>query len=131
MFKYLRYRILGTTDEITTCECCGRTDLKKTIVLDDYEGNISHYGETCAAKLMKMKINDFKKEYNSSISQLRKDKQDFIKNHSLTIEMDKEVDDINKIGMSFKERQEKGYTKKWAEIRCQVFNEANKKYMYV
>ena len=39
--------ILGFTDEITTCDCCGRAELKGTYVMDDNEGNIFHYGSTC------------------------------------------------------------------------------------
>lgn len=50
------FAVLGTTDEVTECERCGRTDLKKTVVLDalDAEGNqtgsISHYGTDCGAR---------------------------------------------------------------------------------
>lgn len=49
-------RILGITDEINVCECCGRVNLKCTVALDrcDGEGNatgdIVHYGRDCAAK---------------------------------------------------------------------------------
>lgn len=50
------FAVLGTTNDITTCEHCGRTDLKHTIVLDalDADGNrtgdISYYGATCGAR---------------------------------------------------------------------------------
>lgn len=50
------FKILGLTDEITTCDCCGRVNLKATVALDrcDVEGNetgdIVHYGRDCAAK---------------------------------------------------------------------------------
>jgi len=49
-------KAFGTTQEITTCECCGREDLKKTIIMDtvDSDGNrdlnIQHFGVVCAAK---------------------------------------------------------------------------------
>ncbi len=50
------YRVLGTTDEITRCEHCGRDDLRSTVVLAvlDDEGNDTgervYFGSTCGAK---------------------------------------------------------------------------------
>ena len=41
--------ILGTTNDITTCECCGKTNLKKTVVLD-VDGAVLHYGIDCAGR---------------------------------------------------------------------------------
>ena len=36
------YRVLGTTDEVTTCDICGKVELKGTIVLGvlDADGNV-------------------------------------------------------------------------------------------
>ncbi|MQS17472.1 hypothetical protein F7Q99_36135 [Streptomyces kaniharaensis] len=51
------YRILGTTDENTTCDHCGRKDLKHTVVFDiaDAEGNptgeLFYAGSSCATTL--------------------------------------------------------------------------------
>lgn len=42
-------RILGITNDITTCECCGKSNLKKTVVLD-FGDAVKHYGCDCAAK---------------------------------------------------------------------------------
>lgn len=41
-------KIIGLSDTFTTCDCCGRKKLKKTIVLDD-NGAILYYGTSCAA----------------------------------------------------------------------------------
>ena len=43
-------RYLGTTDEVTTCDCCGKSGLKKTVALYFGEGDVLHYGVTCAAR---------------------------------------------------------------------------------
>ena len=43
-------RYLGTTDEVTTCDCCGKSGLKKTVALCFGEGDVLHYGVTCAAR---------------------------------------------------------------------------------
>ncbi|AFM10458.1 hypothetical protein PIS_069 [Saccharomonospora phage PIS 136] len=48
------YRYIGTTDETATCEHCGKTNLRSTVVLSmlDNDGNhqeFVRYGSTCAA----------------------------------------------------------------------------------
>jgi len=43
-------KILGFTDEITTCDCCGKVDLKGTYAVD-FEGDIAYYGSVCAFKV--------------------------------------------------------------------------------
>lgn len=44
-------RILGICDSVTTCECCGRTNLKRTIVIGSEEGE-AYYGSVCASKFL-------------------------------------------------------------------------------
>jgi hypothetical protein len=41
---------LYITEEINTCDCCGRTDLKATVAMKLSDGGILHYGRTCAAR---------------------------------------------------------------------------------
>lgn len=50
------YRVRGTTDDVTTCQICGKPELKGTVILDilDEDGNteeVTYAGTTCAAKL--------------------------------------------------------------------------------
>lgn len=52
-----RYRLLGVDDEVTTCEHCGKTGLKLTVVLsridaDDEEKRVVRFGSDCAARAM-------------------------------------------------------------------------------
>lgn len=42
-------KILGRNDDVTTCECCGKKNLKYTVVLGTEEGE-KHFGRDCAAK---------------------------------------------------------------------------------
>lgn len=44
-------RILGLCDSVTTCECCGRTNLKSTVVIGDEFGE-SFYGSVCASRYL-------------------------------------------------------------------------------
>lgn len=46
-------KIIGITDEVGTCDCCGRTDLKRTVMLLIGQAeSIAYYGCACAAKAM-------------------------------------------------------------------------------
>lgn len=50
------YRVLGTTDDVTTCELCGRADLKSTVALQPLDpdggalGDAVYFGSDCAAR---------------------------------------------------------------------------------
>ena len=49
------YRALGTTNDVTECEHCGRVDLKGTVILGvlDADGTVEttvYYGAVCGAK---------------------------------------------------------------------------------
>jgi hypothetical protein len=46
--EYGKLNIVGTTDEITTCFCCGKENLKRTAVMQDSDGNYAFFGTTCA-----------------------------------------------------------------------------------
>lgn len=49
------YRVLGTTDEVTNCDRCGKPELKSTVIMGilDADGNVEevvYMGSTCAAR---------------------------------------------------------------------------------
>lgn len=43
---------LGTTDEVSTCDCCGRSELKSTVALSIDGGDAVYYGVVCAARTL-------------------------------------------------------------------------------
>lgn len=53
-----KFRCVGITDEHSHCECCGRTDLKRVLMLvpldpdGQPEGEAAPYGTSCGAKLL-------------------------------------------------------------------------------
>ena len=50
----MEVKILGITDAVTTCGCCGRNGLKKTIALEIGESNVpTYYGTQCAANALR------------------------------------------------------------------------------
>ena len=38
------------TDEVTTCDCCGKFNLKATVLMLSDSGGLFHYGRTCASR---------------------------------------------------------------------------------
>jgi len=54
-------KLVGITDEVTTCDHCGKTNLKKTFAcIDDVklDGEVYYYGSDCYARLMGIKPKD-------------------------------------------------------------------------
>ena len=52
-----RYTIQGITDERDACDCCGKSNLKRTVVLLDTESDtFVFFGTTCAARAMKIAV---------------------------------------------------------------------------
>lgn len=58
----MSYRVLGTDDSVSTCDCCGRSDLKSTVALEDETGDVMHFGVVCAARATKRPTNDIRND---------------------------------------------------------------------
>lgn len=43
------HTILGTDDAVTTCDCCGKSNLKFTVAVE-VDGEVLHYGSVCVKK---------------------------------------------------------------------------------
>lgn len=54
------YTIEGITDERDSCDCCGKTNLKRTVVLRTEDGEFVFFGTTCAARAMKRTVKEVK-----------------------------------------------------------------------
>lgn len=54
-------RFLGTTDDVTTCECCGRADLKSTVALSIDGADPVYFGSDCAARAIGRSVAEIKR----------------------------------------------------------------------
>lgn len=46
-----KFKIFGFTDEVTNCDCCGKTGLKGTFAVEIFAtGEILHYGSVCVTR---------------------------------------------------------------------------------
>lgn len=60
------FKVLGTTDEVTECEHCGRVDLKGTIRLGELDedgsvGGVTYFGAVCGARAAGWTTKDIRK----------------------------------------------------------------------
>jgi len=44
------FTALCLDDSVTTCDCCGRKDLKATVLMQSDLGELVHLGQICAAR---------------------------------------------------------------------------------
>lgn len=44
------YTAICLDDSVTTCDCCGRKDLKATVLMQSDLGELVHFGQVCAAR---------------------------------------------------------------------------------
>ena len=49
-------KLLGITDEVTTCDCCGKENLKRTFAISlDGDSDPVYFGSTCGARALRGK----------------------------------------------------------------------------
>jgi hypothetical protein len=48
----MAFALLGIVEEVTTCDCCGKTRLAQTVAMETEVGDVVHYGTTCAARAL-------------------------------------------------------------------------------
>lgn len=63
------FRILGTTDEVDACDCCGKTGLKSTVAVveldadgNELTGDTLYFGCTCAARAARREVKDVRRD---------------------------------------------------------------------
>lgn len=62
----MKFTIQGITDEVDTCDCCGRTKLKRTVALLNENGSEVFFGTECAAQALKLPATDVRKAARSA-----------------------------------------------------------------
>ena len=55
------FKIIGFTDKVNECDCCGKTELKGTYCIS-IDGNEFYYGSTCASNTINVSSDEIKKE---------------------------------------------------------------------
>jgi hypothetical protein len=70
-------KILGTDDSVNSCDCCGKSGLKHTVIVE-VNGEILHYGSTCATRHTGLKSGQIKKQIENIAESIKhKAKEEF------------------------------------------------------
>lgn len=59
------FKILGTDDAVNTCDCCGKSNLKSTVIVE-VDGEVLHYGSVCATRHTKLTGKEIKHAIKSA-----------------------------------------------------------------
>jgi hypothetical protein len=71
-----QFEFLGTTDDHTTCDCCGKSELKSTVAIRNLEtGEDVFFGVTCAARALKLQVAEVRKGTSAANKAARVAKQ--------------------------------------------------------
>lgn len=109
-----KYQIIGTTDDVNTCDCCGRTNLKKTVILKDTESSEEvYFGTECAAKALNWTIKEVNKLAKAETERIQKEIRYQIYIHPLMQKQNEEIKEFNRIKAPFEERAKR--FKEWNE----------------
>jgi hypothetical protein len=72
--KYMKLRIIGYTDTVNECDCCGKTELKGTFVMADELDNEMYFGRVCGAKHAGWSASEFSENLKKFNSEEKKQK---------------------------------------------------------
>ena len=64
-------KVLGFSDEVTDCDCCGRSNLSGTFGVETDAGDVLHYGSVCLNKVYGKKLGTAIKFEAKAISRLQ------------------------------------------------------------
>lgn len=134
----MRYTFIGTTDEITQCGCCGRTDLKGTKVLKDNEsGEFVFFGSVCGAKALGWAVKEFDKAAKDADKARAKARREYENSHPNRAKINALLNELNEIQrqrliagnkMSFQERMAHPLFIEVKRLQDEMRNDVNTNY---
>jgi hypothetical protein len=113
------YTFIGTTDEVLQCGCCGKDNLKSTIVLRNNEsGEYVFLGSVCGARAMGWVV----KDVNKTAKQADKERKQAIAiarhEHPMQVIMMTEIQKANDEKMPLEQRKIEAI--RWREMDAQI-----------
>ena len=96
-------RAIGTDDSVNTCDCCGKKNLKYTVVMVSTDGETLHYGSTCAARNSGKAPKQIRAEISAHEQALNDAAMDEYRAHPLYQQLDAIVAECHRQGLIGKE----------------------------
>ena len=86
-------KAIGIEEAVTTCDCCGKSNLKHTIAIELDDGEIVYYGSVCAVRntgksrvVINKEINDAEQKIrDAAVSELRSSAEWIALNNKINI----------------------------------------------
>ena len=63
------YKTLAIVDDVHTCDCCGKSNLKSTIAMQRDDGEVLHFGSVCATRHSGREAKVIRKEAATALQQ--------------------------------------------------------------
>jgi hypothetical protein len=82
-------KAIGINDAVNTCDCCGKSGLKHTVIVLMDDGDIAHYGSVCATKNTGKSDKQIKTEIKESIAENKAKACEEFRSHACVKELDK------------------------------------------
>lgn len=71
----MKLRIIGYTDQINECDCCGKAELKGTYVMADEMDNEMYFGKVCGAKHANWSMSEFSENLSIFKAKMKRDEK--------------------------------------------------------
>jgi hypothetical protein len=119
------FKILGVDDSVNSCECCGKSNLKSTVIVE-INGSVFHYGSVCATRHTGMNDKELKHAIKDEIA-ARKESME--RHFRLTSEFiaayvkEREATKLGLVGLAFR-----NYCRAEQDLSIQKYIELKKEY---
>lgn len=64
-------QVLGWTDEVTVCDCCGKSNISGTFGVETDAGDVLHYGSVCVNKVYGRKQGEQIKSLGKHVAKIK------------------------------------------------------------
>ena len=120
------YQFIGTTDEVTSCDCCGRDNLKMTIVLQEKDGGeFTFFGSQCGAKALGWTVKDVNKTAKNAKHERHQAYMKALNSHPLQQVINNEINQVNAITPRLPYELRRPHMARWAEMRGRIYSEVD------
>jgi hypothetical protein len=94
-------KVLGFDESVTTCDCCGKADLKGTFGVERNGGEILHYGSVCVTRHTGKSAKVVRKEAKDATDERRRAAVAEFKAHPSVAALRAKRDAVRAAGVSF------------------------------
>lgn len=94
-----QHRVLGFDEAITTCDCCGKSNLKGTFAIERADGEILHYGSVCVTRHTNKPAKVVRKEATDAMASRREAARQEVRQHPTFAAYEARMEEARKAGL--------------------------------